>query len=133
MILLIEIETEKNMQIVDITSKVEEAVDASDVQEGICLIYTIHTTTGIVVNEAESGLIHDILRRLASLVPTGEGYLHDKIDSNAHSHLQAILLGNSQILPVIDGKLNLGTWQKVLFIELDGPRRRKVLVKVIPE
>jgi len=121
------------MQILDITTDVDEKVAESGVEDGICLVYTLHTTTGIVINEAESGLTQDILRRLATLAPPGEGYLHDRIDRNAHSHLQAVLLGNSRVLPIEEGHLNLGTWQKVLFIELDGPRHRRVLIKVIPK
>ncbi|HNR58423.1 MAG TPA: secondary thiamine-phosphate synthase enzyme YjbQ, partial [Methanothrix sp.] len=91
-----------------------------------------HTTTGIIINEAESGLVADLLRRLASLAPPRNGYLHDRIDDNAHAHLQAVLLGNSRTIPVEEGCLALGTWQRVLFVELDGPRRRSVLIKVLP-
>ncbi|MHC1631135.1 MAG: secondary thiamine-phosphate synthase enzyme YjbQ [Methanotrichaceae archaeon] len=132
MILLIEIKTETSAQIVDITSKVEEAVSKSKVEEGICLVYTFHTTTGIVINEAESGLIQDLLRRIASLAPPEDGYLHDRIDNNAHAHLQAVLLGNSQVIPIEKNRLHLGTWQKILFVELDGPRRRRISTKIIP-
>jgi len=118
--------------VIDITRQVNEAVGESGVAEGICLVYTLHTTTGIVINEAETGLVADLLRRLMSLAPPGAGYLHDRIDENAHAHLQAVLLGNSRTIPVEEGCLALGTWQRVLFVELDGPRRRKVIVRVLP-
>ena len=128
---MIDINTEKPTQVMDITPMVEEAIKESGIEEGICLVYTNHTTTSIVINEAESGLIQDLLSRMASLAPPSEGYLHNRIDDNAHAHLQAALLGNSQVIPVRDGSLVLGTWQKVLFVELDGPRHRKVSVTVM--
>lgn len=130
--ILIEIKTEKPVQAMDITRQVSDATKESGVSEGICLVYTLHTTTGIVINEGESGLLQDLVRRLSSLAPPGDGYLHDRIDDNAHAHLQAVLLGNCQTIPIEDGNLVMGTWQRVLFIELDGPRRRNVCVKVIP-
>jgi secondary thiamine-phosphate synthase enzyme len=129
---LLEIKTDEPVQVIDITRQVNEAVGESGVAEGICLVYTLHTTTGIVINEAETGLVADLLRRLMSLAPPGAGYLHDRIDENAHAHLQAVLLGNSRTIPVEEGCLALGTWQRVLFVELDGPRRRKVIVRVLP-
>ncbi|HOI68169.1 MAG: secondary thiamine-phosphate synthase enzyme YjbQ [Methanothrix sp.] len=129
---MLEIKTEEPVQVIDITRQVNDAVRESGVAEGICLVYTLHTTTGIIINEAESGLVADLLRRLASLAPPRDGYLHDRIDDNAHAHLQAVLLGNSRTIPVEEGCLALGTWQRVLFVELDGPRRRSVLIKVLP-
>ncbi|AET64748.1 secondary thiamine-phosphate synthase enzyme YjbQ [Methanothrix harundinacea] len=129
---MLEIKTDEPVQVIDITRQVNEAVGESGVAEGICLVYTLHTTTGIVINEAETGLVADLLRRLMSLAPPGDGYLHDRIDENAHAHLQAVLLGNSRTIPVEEGCLALGTWQRVLFVELDGPRRRNVIVRVLP-
>ena len=129
---MLEIKTENPVQAIDINRQVNEAVAESGVVEGICLVYTLHTTTGIVINESESGLVQDLIRRLSSLAPPGDGYLHDRIDDNAHAHLQAVLLGNCQTIPVEEGCLVMGTWQRVLFVELDGPRRRNVLIKVVP-
>jgi secondary thiamine-phosphate synthase enzyme len=129
---MIEIKTEKPVQVIDITHQVNDAVKESGVDKGICLVYSLHTTTGIVINEAESGLVQDLLRRISSLAPPGDGYLHDRIDDNAHAHLQAVLLGSNQTIPIEDGCLVMGTWQRVLFLELDGPRRRNVLLKIFP-
>jgi secondary thiamine-phosphate synthase enzyme len=128
-----EIETRKRVEVVDITSPIEKFVENSGVKNGICLAYTLHTTTGIVINEAEPGLVQDMTKLMASLVPQGTGYLHDKMDSNAHAHLQAMLLGTSAVMPVDGGKLVLGTWQRVLFVDLDGPRRRTVYFRTISE
>lgn len=130
---MIEINTGKQVEVIDITSHVEEAVRESNIEQGICLIYTLHTTTGIVVNEAEPGLMTDMARLMSSLAPQSAGYLHDRNDGNAHAHLQAMLLGSSAVIPVESKRLILGTWQRILFVELDGPRKRRVCVKFIKE
>jgi len=126
-----EVKTDNKFQIVDITSRVEEELKTSNVQSGICLVYTPHTTTAVVVNEAEPGLLQDMLDKMRALVPESPNYRHGG-DGNAHAHIQAALLGNSAVIPVDGGSLLLGTWQRVLFLELDGPRRRKVMVTVLP-
>ncbi len=123
----IEINTSKRVEIIDITNRVEELVEGN----GIAVIYTPHTTTALIVNEAESGLLEDIVEVLQKLIPKGAGYKHDRIDDNADAHLRACILGNSLVIPVENGRLVLGTWQRILFVELDGPRRRRVYVKVI--
>ncbi len=128
---MIEIRTSKRVEIVDITSEVQKEVDKSGVKEGIAVVYTQHTTTAIIINENESGLKEDIVLVLDKLIPRGAGYMHDTIDNNADSHLRAILLGNSVVVPITNGRLDLGTWQRIMFVELDGPRTRRVVVKVI--
>ena len=126
----ITIKTKNRVEIVDITSEVEELVEKSGVDKGIALVYTKHTTTALVINEAERGLLDDILYIIQKIVPPNS-YKHDRIDNNADAHLRSTLLGNSVAIPVLNKKLELGTWQRILFIELDGPRTRKVLVKVV--
>ncbi len=121
---VIEIETRERVEIIDITHEVERHAGGEAV-----LVYTPHTTTAIVINEAEGGLLRDIIDVLSKLVPRGAGYEHDRIDSNADAHIKATLLGNAVVVPVSNGKLALGTWQRVLFVELDGPRIRRVFVK----
>lgn len=130
---MIEIDTKERVEVIDITSSIEEFVKSSGIENGICLVYTMHTTTGLTVNEAERGLIKDMCRLMSSLIPEGAGYLHDKIDSNAHAHLQALLLGNSITIPVNAGRPILGTWQRILFVELDGPRSRRLHCRTISE
>lgn len=129
---MIEIRTNKRVEVIDITDRVREVVESQEVLDGIAVVYTKHTTTAIVINENESGLKEDLLNTLERLIPAKAGYMHDRIDDNADSHLRAILLGNSVVIPITNGKLDLGTWQRILFVELDGPRVRKVVVKVIP-
>jgi secondary thiamine-phosphate synthase enzyme len=129
--LQLKIETSRRIELVDITLEVQEEVRKSEIPEGICLISTRHTTSGIIINENESGLKEDILDLLNKLVPTGAGYRHDRIDDNADSHLRALLLGASEALPVSEGKLGLGTWQRVFFAEMDGPRSRTVNITLL--
>ncbi|AFK22459.1 secondary thiamine-phosphate synthase enzyme YjbQ [Pyrococcus sp. ST04] len=126
----IKITTNKEVEIVDITSKVREAVRKSGIENGVAVVFTRHTTTAIIINENESGLLKDLEKTLENLIPKGAGYMHDRIDNNAHSHLRGILLGTSVVIPIENGRLALGTWQSILFVELDGPRTREVYVKV---
>ncbi|MFA4662255.1 secondary thiamine-phosphate synthase enzyme YjbQ [Pyrococcus kukulkanii] len=127
---VVRITTSKEVEIIDITEKVREIVRKSGVEDGIVVVFTRHTTAGIIINENESGLISDLEKTLEKLIPKGAGYSHDRIDNNAHSHLRAIILGSSVVIPVENGRLALGTWQSVLFVELDGPRTREIYVKV---
>ncbi len=128
---MIEIETRKPVEVVDLTALVQNELEKSGIEAGLCLVYTPHTTTGITINEADPELIQDILKLLSDLAPEGAGYQHDRSDGNAHAHLRAVLLGNSAVVPVEQNRLVLGTWQRILFFELDGPRRRRVQIKAI--
>jgi secondary thiamine-phosphate synthase enzyme len=124
----IEIKTNQRIELIDIT---KEAQNILDINTGVLVAYCTHTTAGIYVNENESGLREDILMLLEKLVPP-QSYKHDRVDNNADSHLKAILIGNSAVIPVENGRLCLGTWQRLFFCEFDGPRRRKVHFMVIP-
>ncbi len=124
---VIEIVTGRREEIVDITDRVREVVRG---KSGLAVVYSLHTTTAVTVNEGETGLMEDIISRLSELVPYSAGYRHDRIDNNADAHIKASIIGNSVIVPVNNGELLLGTWQRILFIEFDGPRRRRVHVIV---
>ena len=131
MLFEVKVPTEEKFQIVDITDEIQHLVWKSDVTSGIAVVFTSHTTTGLVINENEGGLLEDIRAKMKELVPRGAGYVHDRIDSNARSHLRAALFLNPEVVvPIENGEVLLGTWQRILFIELDGPRHRKVLVKI---
>lgn len=130
---MIEIETRKSVEVVDLTHLVEAELKKSGIEAGLCLVYTLHTTTGVTINEADPRLIQDIQKLISDLVPEGAGYQHDRSDGNAHAHLRAVLLGNSAVVPVEKNRLALGTWQRILFFELDGPRKRRVLVKILAD
>jgi secondary thiamine-phosphate synthase enzyme len=129
--MLLDIHTGSRIELVDITLQVEDHVRGSTIRNGLCVISTRHSTTSIIINENESGLCSDILNMLERLIPPLAGYDHDRIDNNADAHLKAVLLGSGETVPVIDGKLVLGTWQRIFFAELDGPRHRNVDVTVL--
>ena len=127
----LKIDTSKNFEIIDITSKINELID---VEEGIISIFSRHSTSAIVVNENESGLLRDLEFTLNNLITDKYSYDHDRIDNNARSHLKSFLLSSSECLPIKDGRLDLGTWQSVFFIELDGPRHgRTISLTIIGE
>lgn len=127
------IDTNLAVELIDITDNVIEEVNKNSIRNGICVISTPHTTTAIIINENEPGLLSDMFNLLNKLVPPGAGYNHDRIDNNADSHLRAMLLGSSETIPIVNGKLVLGTWQRIFFVELDGPRQRKVNVTLIKQ
>ncbi|WP_456423646.1 secondary thiamine-phosphate synthase enzyme YjbQ [Thermococcus sp.] len=129
----ITIETKERCQVMDITGEVQRMVYRSKVKHGIAVIFTHHTTTGLFINEYEPGLIEDIKAKMAELVPQEAGYSHDRIDRNAHAHIKAsIFLNPEVVVPIDQAELHLGTWQRILFVELDGPRHRKVYVMICP-
>jgi secondary thiamine-phosphate synthase enzyme len=129
----LKVQTGKNKQLVDITADVGRVVSESGVGEGLVLVFTRHTTTGLYINERESGLVQDVESVLCKLVPVSGSYMHDRIDSNAASHIQSILLSPSLVVPVDSGGLSMGTWQSIFLAERDGPRTRTVTVTVIGE
>lgn len=114
------------------TAQVDQEIP-DDAESGICTVFVRHTTAGVVVNENEHRLLSDIEGFLEEVVPGDGGYHHDTIDDNADAHLRSILLGESVTVPVSAGKLALGTWQSVLFVESDGPRPREVEVVTVTE
>ncbi|MFC6873297.1 secondary thiamine-phosphate synthase enzyme YjbQ [Halobellus marinus] len=116
---------------VDVTDDVAAEVP-SDLTRGTCTVFVQHTTAGVVVNEPESRLLSDIETALGRIVPDEERYSHDEIDDNAAAHLRAIFLGESVTVPVVDGDLDLGRWQSILFVECDGPRTRTLEVTTTP-
>ena len=126
--------TEGEIDLVDITHEVERIVRESGIKNGQALVFVPGATGAIVTIEHESGLLGDFRRALRELIPKGAGYLHDRIDDNAHSHLRATLLGASECFPIVDGRLVRGTWQQIFFVELDvRPRHRRVMVQVVGE
>ncbi len=119
--------TGSRRQIMDITSQVAAAI--ADAGDGLACVSVPHCTCAVYVNENESGLVQDTLALIDKL--SQGAWRHDRIDSNADAHLAATLIGNAVCLPIQSGKLVLGTWQRVMLVELDGPRRRTVHVTVV--
>ncbi len=117
------------MEFRDITAEVVDAVRSSGVQSGVCYIYVPHTTAAVTVNEsADPSVVGDIAAQLEAMVPQHGKYRH--MEGNSPAHIKASLLGSSVTLLIENGRPVLGTWQGVFFCEFDGPRSRKVLVKV---
>ncbi len=129
----ISVSSSREVEVIDITSRVDEWVRQRGALNGLLTLSTRHTTAGLTVNEAEHGLMKDFETVLLRLIPKGRGYQHDRVDSNAHSHLITSVLGMSVSLIVRDGHPVLGTWQRVLFVECDGPRRRVVELGFVGE
>lgn len=120
----IPVSTGRRVEVLDITDRISLGL-----KEGIVVLHVPHTTAGIILNENEENLREDLERFYGSLAKGDWG--HNSIDDNAEAHLASTLLGSSVSIPVENGSLALGTWQRVLFVELDGPRDRKVLVKEV--
>ncbi len=128
------VSTRDRYQLIDLTRSIEEIVSESNIEKGLCLVHASHATAAIICNENESGLIQDILRKVKELFPPGAGYLHDRIDDNASSHIASAFIGASRVFPIEDGRLIRGTWQNIFLLELDGPRtRRTVNVHILGE
>jgi len=127
----VEVRTSSRTELVDITAKVEKAVKSSEIRDGICLVYTPHTTAGVTINEnADPSVRKDITMETDKVIPFQNGYSH--VEGNAAAHIKSSLVGSSVTLLVEQGRIVLGTWQGVFFCEFDGPRNRKALVKVVP-
>lgn len=123
--------TNKRRELINITSKVSTCVADSKVEEGICIIFVPHATAAIIINEDEAGLKADIENLIETWIPEG-AWSHNQIDDNATAHLASALISQSKSIPIVAGKLKLGTWQEIFLLELDGPRQnRKVLVSCI--
>jgi secondary thiamine-phosphate synthase enzyme len=133
----IEVQTSKRMEIHDLTSTVQEMVRATGVAAGLVTVSTMHTTTAVFVNEPQSALLEDVQDMLERLVPRAEEWKHndprysDCDRHNADAHLRAIMLGSSVTLQVAEGALTMGQWQRVLMAELDGPRKRGLVLQVL--
>ncbi len=126
--------TENRREYINITSKVEAAVQQSGIKEGLVLVSAMHITAGVYVNDAEEGLIADIDEWLETLAPYRTDYRHHLTgEANADAHLKSLIVHHQVILPVTDGKLDLGRWQQVYYAEFDGQRRKRVVIKVMGE
>ena len=129
MLTTISVKTSSRIDMVDITSSVQKEASKSGITDGICVVYVPHTTAGITINEgADPAVCQDIITKLNELVPPNAGYRH--MEGNSDSHIKASMIGSSVNVLIENDRLVLGTWQKVFFCEFDGPRSRKVYVKV---
>ena len=126
-------ETPKRRDIVNVTDELARRVEKSGVKEGFCLVSAMHITAAIWVNDEEPGLKQDLFAWLEKLAPQGD-YLHHRTgEDNGDAHLKRTLVHHQAILPVTDGRLDLGPWEQVFYVEFDGRRRKRVVVKIIGE
>ena len=125
--------TNEHLELVDITEQVTAFVRECNIESGISLVNSPHSTTAIIVNEHESGLMRDILHKVQEEFPKDNSWLHDKIDDNTDAHLASSFLGHSKTFPIKNGRLYRGTWQNIFLLELDGPRTRHITCQVMGE
>ena len=126
--------TKKHRDYIHITPQVEAAVDKSGIKEGMVLVSAMHITAGVYVNDNENGLIQDIDAWLETLAPYKRGYHHHETgEDNGDSHLKALLIHHEVIVPITNGRLDFGPWQRIFYAEFDGQRSKRVLVKVMGE
>jgi secondary thiamine-phosphate synthase enzyme len=124
------VKTRVRTEMKDITGTVQKEVSKTGISDGICTVYVPHTTAGVTINEgADPAVCDDILNKLNQLVPRDGGYRH--MEGNADSHIKASMMGSSVTVLIEKGRLVLGTWQKIFFCDFDGPRTRKVYVKLV--
>lgn len=127
---VLEVKTSTRAQFIDITDQIKQLVADAGIREGVCYLFVPHTTAAVTINEnADPTVVQDILNQLEKTVPWQGDYRHT--EGNAAAHIKAGLLGASQTIFISNGRLVLGTWQGIFFCEFDGPRQRKVLVKII--
>lgn len=126
------IKTEQHAAMINITGEIQNVVKQSGVKKGICIIFVPHTTAAITINEnADQDVVRDFLMEVNKMVPLDDGYHH--VEGNSVAHIKASMMGFSETVIIEDGRLLLGTWQGIFFMEFDGPRIRKVQVKIIEE
>lgn len=126
----ISVPTSRQTELLDLTSRVQEVLRRLEAREGICYVYVPHTTAGVTINEhADPSVAADLLMVLNKLITDREPYRH--LEGNSPAHIKATLVGASVAVPVMAGRLALGTWQGIFFCEFDGPRQRKVQIKFL--
>ena len=124
------VRTTSHTQMIDITRQVQQTVSESGVKDGLCIIFIPHTTAAVTINEnADPDVQTDFMKEINKIVPWEDGYLH--MEGNAAAHLKASMMGFSKTVIIKDGRLVLGTWQGIYFLEYDGARNRKVIVKIM--
>ena len=125
------VKTQSQTEMIDITRQVQQTIEAAGFQDGLCVLYVPHTTAGITINEsADPSVRRDILMVLNQMVPWKADYRH--MEGNSPAHIKSTLVGASQWVVVENGQMVLGTWQGIFFCEFDGPRTRKLQMKLVP-
>ncbi len=124
------INTDQRTDMIDITRQVQGFVDDSKVKQGVCIMFVPHTTAALTINEnADPDVKRDFMMEINKIVPWSDGYQH--MEGNSAAHIKASMMGFSETIMIEDGKLLLGTWQGIYFMEFDGPRIRKIHIKIV--
>ena len=130
--MILTLKTSSRTELIDITSKIAKQVKASGIREGLCMLYVPHTTAAVTINEsADPSVRGDILMVLNQIVPWDADYRH--MEGNSPAHVKSTLVGASELVAIEKGALALGTWQGIFFCEFDGPRTRKIHVRIIEQ
>jgi len=125
-----QISTPEQTVMINITARVQGIIDEKGYKNGFCQVFIPHTTAAVTINEnADPDVKHDIITEINKVIPFNDGYHH--IEGNSAAHIKTSLLGSSELIPVDQGRLKLGTWQGIFFCEFDGPRRREVWVQFL--
>lgn len=133
------VSTKDRLQFMDLTKKIRDRLQRYDIRQGLVILNSLHTTTALFINEWQEALLHDVRVLLDRLVKERDGYRHDDQRysdcdrGNAHLHLRSLLLSRQLSVPVVDGEMALGTFQSIIFAELDGPRERQIHLQVLAE
>lgn len=128
------VNTKKLHEFINLTDRVQELVTKSGIREGFVLVSAMHITAGVYVNDAESGLIADIEEWLEKLAPYRSDYRHHRTgETNGDAHLKSLLIHHEVIVPITDGKLDLGPWQQIYYAEFDGQRNKRIILKAMGE
>lgn len=128
------VQTKQKREFLNITPSVKEAAEKSGIREGLILVSSLHSNSAVFLNDDEAGLLEDIEAWLNQLAPFRDDYKHGtRAESNAAAHLQNLLLHHQALVPLTEGRLELGPWQKVIYAELDGTRPKRILIKVLGE
>ncbi|HTZ73709.1 MAG TPA: secondary thiamine-phosphate synthase enzyme YjbQ [Candidatus Aquilonibacter sp.] len=130
----IALQSQKPREVFNITTRVKAAAEKSGAREGIAVVSSLHSNTAVIVNEDEPGLLEDLAEWLQEVSPVRDNYRHlGRFDSAANVHFQGLLLHHQVVVPITEGRLDLGSGQAVLFVELDGLRPRRIVVKIVGE
>lgn len=130
----ISLHTKKRREFVPLTQQVEQIIRESGIQDGLALVTSMHITAAVIINDYESGLWQDIMQWLEEIAPAKPDYLHHRTgEDNADAHLKQLLLHNQVVVPITNGEFDSGPWEQIFYVEFDGMRDKRVLVKVIGE
>lgn len=130
--MILPVKSRKRTELIDITSEISRLVQKSDIEKGLCMLYVPHTTAAVTINEsADPSVKSDMLKVLNQVIPWEADYRH--LEGNSAAHIKTTLVGSSELIAIENRQLVLGTWQGIFFCEFDGPRNRKLHVKIIKE